>query len=913
MDFFESITPETTILTPNRRLCASIFNRFSQKQISKGKTCWPTLHIIPLYPSWLNQLWKNYSAQYIEENYLLLTSHQEQILWERILRDAPENEILLQISETAKLAKSAWETLKRWQVQLSDSSLKMTEDSRAFLNWANQFQTLCHKNKWLDQNSLTDLIIEKILEKSVKVPEHILLVGFTEIAPQYQHLFKICESVGSQIEYVETESKNIDTSVIGLSDNETEIRAMASWAKSLLNQSQVSVGINSELHTSNVSLDSKGLKSENLIQLNSIACIIPRLENFREQTKQIFSEVVGEGNFNISAGKSLASYPIIYDALKILNINPELISVNNLSQILRSPFIGEAERERYKRALLDIRFKNSNITTISFEQLIDPELKLNIMQSCPAFSHRLKDFILLHREQKNYLPISKWILIFMKLLTAMGWPGERSLNSHEYQVVQNSWLPLLNELTTYDDLVGALNYKTALHYLTLFASNTIFQPESPEAPVQILGLLEAAELPFEHAWIMGLDDTTWPSRPKPNPFIPLSLQKKLNMPNASADRELTYCRQLTKQLQYSSAHVIFSYPLLREENELRPSSLLKNFLHKESLELEKISSQANAIFSSKNLELLQDDMAPAITEVNEIKGGVSIFKMQAECPFKAFAELRLHAKKIEETTLGLRNLDRGNIVHKALELIWRELQDSTTLNMKSEHELHQIIRHCAEQALYSVIEISKNQKRYLTLELKRLEKLLWDWLQIEKNRSPFKVIAMEHEITATIGNITTHFRVDRIDELLQENEEAKQLIIDYKTGKNIDKKDWFGERLSEPQLPIYCLSNPDNTIGIAFAKINPDKMEMVGASKASLLSMKSISILANINQADATLWHEQIQIWQTNLIKLGNDFYQGQAKVDPKDINKSCRICSLQPFCRIHEVNSINEEYDYEP
>lgn len=881
MDLFQRITPNTTILTPNRRLSASLSKKYTQWQKDQGLACWKTLDILPLYPSWLERLWRDYAAQRIQEKSLILTTHKEQMLWEKILREAPENEYLLQISDTAKLAKSAWEMLKRWRVDLSDPQLKLTDDSLAFLSWANRFKKTCQKNHWLDQNSLANILAEHIEEKLIIPAPHIILFGFTDIPPQHQHLLKVCEEQGSEIDNYKTISRNKTSQSLGLSDTDTEIRTMARWAKTLLNESK------------------------------TVGCIVPNLESLRENIMQIFSDVFEEKQFNISAGKSLSSYPIIHDALQLLNLNTKSVSRKNFSAILRSPFVGEAERERFNRALFDNRLRNANISTVSLQELVNPDVKHNLISSCPSLVIRINHVL------QSYLPgkvahyPSQWVEIFNKLLSQFGWPGERSLNSHEYQVVQNSWLPLLSEYATFDAILGEQNYKEALHYITCLASNTVFQPESPETPVQILGLLEAADIPFDYSWVMGLDDTAWPSRPKPNPFIPVRLQKTLNMPSASAERELIYCQELTKQLQQSAEHIIFSYPEKKDDAELRPSSLLKTFdnITPEALHLSDFLSPAEKIYRTQDIESLQDEIAPAV-DTEEILGGVKIFKNQAECPFKAFSELRLHAKKLEEPTVGLRKLDRGNMVHKALELIWAELQSSAELALKTDEELIDLIHHASQRAINEVLELHKtNTSRYFALEVTRLEKLLWRWLQIEKTRPPFRVIAQEIEMTVTIGIITANFRVDRIDELISEETTAKQLIIDYKTGKYIDKSDWFTDRLGEPQLPIYSIANQVNTVGIAFAMLDPDKMGITGVSRTPL-KMDTLTPIGDVKQADATLWDEQMQIWQNNLAKLGDDFFQGKAQVEPKDANQTCRLCGLQSFCRIHELTNIDEEYD---
>ena len=55
------------------------------------------------------------------------------------------------------------------------------------------------------------------------------------------------------------------------------------------------------------------------------------------------------------------------------------------------------------------------------------------------------------------------------------------------------------------------------------AAETLFQPETPEVPVQVLGLIEAAGMTFDHLWVMGLSDEAWPTPVHLNPFIPVHL------------------------------------------------------------------------------------------------------------------------------------------------------------------------------------------------------------------------------------------------------------------------------------------------------------------------------------------------------------------------------------------------------
>ncbi len=859
------MTADTTLLTPNRRLAATLLSEFNQLQMSQGKTSWQTPPILPL-PSWLQQLWNEWTAKEITETALLLSPNQKSILWETVIRQSPLSDALLQISETAKLAGAAYELLQLWEVHIDDPIFSATEDSQAFQEWAKQFKKICRKNNWIDDSQLASILEKNVASKKIKSPEKIILAGFTEIVPQHLRLLHAFEQSGTELIHYHNHVSAPFAKKINLVNEETEIETMARWAKA--------------------TYEAAPNKKPYLI-----GCVVPKLETLRESVLRIFSDVFSENNtftldhtslpFNISAGKNLLSFPIVKTAIELLKLGKNNIDLTVISQILKSPFLGEAEKERVKRSHFENRLKRENITSLSMKKLISHH------SSCSYFVKRIQQYLDYFSQLKKTYSMSEWMTHFVELLTLLGWPGERSLNSQEYQITQR-WLDLLLECNSLDTVLEPQRFTQAIEWLTRLSAKTIFQPQSPEAPIQILGVLEAIELPFEKIWVMGLDDTNWPAAPRPNPFIPTSLQKMLNMPHATSERELIYCEQLIKQLKQSTQHIIFSYPEKNEEVRLRPSVLLNDIelTSLAELSLSDFVSPAQKIFATHQLDYFTDEMAPPIQTSENILGGTHIFKQQAACPFKAFSELRLHARSIETPTIGLRAIDRGNIVHTALELIWKTIQHSTTLLTLPENELRKIIRTCSEQAIASMIDSS--QQRYFSLELERLEKILFDWLTLESERPGFKIAFQEHEINTTIGPIPITFRIDRIDEL----QDGTWLIIDYKTGKNNKIKNWFGERPDEPQLPLYCLVSGENIAGIAFGKIHPDEMTLEGISRDNM-NIKSIKTISE--------WKNQLHEWKVTLEKLGDDFLNGIAHVDPKEINTTCNHCHLHTFCRIHE------------
>jgi probable DNA repair protein len=872
---FKHIDDATTVLTPNRRLSATLLKKYNQVQIEQGKTCWPSLAILPL-ASWIQTLWQYYLAEQQDTAPLLLTAQQELVLWEDILQKFPVNETLLQLSATAELARSAWGILKQWQVDLAHPTLKATEDSQAFILWATHFQNTCQKNHWLDTNSLIKLIQEKILAEDITLPKRLITIGFTEYSPLQQQLFSACKQMGVEvIHYTEAISDTLLAQRISFEDEETEIYALARWAKSLYDSNPHS----------------------------TIGCIVPNLEQIRDHVLPIFSGVFNTGqinlnplsqSFNITAGKSLANYPIIHAAFQLLGLYEKTLTIEDMSSLLLSPFLGDAEHEQVKRAQCDVYLRKSNLLHTTLKELIDPSLKINLLHRCPQLAKRIDSFIALIQQQPAMRPISEWVSVFMELLSILGWPGERSINSQEYQVVQR-WLELLTEYQTFDNLLPAKTYTYALHYLMRLTSSIIFQPQGPETSVQVLGILEATGLPFDYTWIMGFDDSAWPPPAKPNPFIPHSLQATLGMPHATAEREFEYSRRLVEQLKQSTKNIIFSHAKHNGDCELRISPLVQDLpeIENKQLSLSHFISLAEESRQSQQLETITDSQASPLSNTT-LHGGATIFKLQAACPFKAFAEMRLKAQPIESPSLGLRPQDRGKITHKALELFWQEVKDSEKLHAYSEVELKNLLDKAIIHAIQVVTSNKAITSRYLSLEIARLQCVLWDWLQIEKARPPFKVIAQEEEHSVNIAGLSLSLRIDRVDELC----DGSRLIIDYKTSNHNHIRYWFGERLDEPQLPLYCVTTTTVPIGITFAEINPASLAMKGVSKIDT-AIDGIKLIAETPYCENRQWEEQTHAWQKDLERLGRDFTLGKAEVDPKNIDETCEHCDLHTLCRV--------------
>jgi len=74
-----------------------------------------------------------------------------------------------------------------------------------------------------------------------------------------------------------------------------------------------------------------------------------------------------------------------------------------------------------------------------------------------------------------------------------------ALTSVEYQIGE-AWNRVLSQFAATDAFAGALSMEEAASLLGCIAAETVFQPEGEEAPVEVLGTLEASGLRFDHLW-----------------------------------------------------------------------------------------------------------------------------------------------------------------------------------------------------------------------------------------------------------------------------------------------------------------------------------------------------------------------------------------------------------------------------
>jgi probable DNA repair protein len=746
-------------------------------------------------------------------------------------------------------------------------------DTEAFIRWADRFQQKCQQLNCLSRAELLNFLANlKTHFYGIDSPKRIFFVGFDDYSPVIKSLQSnpafLPGGDSNAVHSIQlAQSDRAQTTSQSFIDQEMELQAMARWAYQTLRAHPKA----------------------------TIGCVLPNLTETRNDLIRIFTDVyVAEGlsdiyrhpPFNISAGDRLYDFPMIQVALKILLLKQDSIDIEDLSYLLRTPFIKGAEIELHARAKLDVRIRSLGEKKIRVKYFLASE---NLRNFCPILYEALVQF--LKQDKTANQALSDWVELFSAELNQAGWPGDRSLNSIEFQVLER-FKKLLTEFCSLSTFLSTVSWQSAIDLLKQLTCHTLFQPKTVDTPIQILGILEASSILFDSLWVAGLHGENWPPPCGPNPFIPHELQKKLAMPHATSERELMFSLNITERFLQSANDVIFSYPITDNDRPLIPSPLIASYPKQDNLpdEWQSIEQQ---IFASKRLESFVDEEGPPVQLTENIMGGSGIIKSQAACPFQAFAQYRLRAVPIETTQIGLAPHEKGSLIHGVLAKIWQIIADHTSLCTLDDPQLSQIIAEAIEPLLLK-LSTSKPSllQGHLLLEQQRVQNIIFNWLQLERSRPPFQVSHCEYKNTLTLGPLTLALQIDRIDQL----PDGSQLMIDYKTGTP-SILDWFGERPDDPQLPLYALARQNNLSGILFAQIKTNKMMFKGLT-ALPDTVSGANVISKYTQEQFLDFESLIDSWQKILEQLANDFWQGKASVFPKQAS-SCQYCQLHELCRI--------------
>lgn len=834
-----------TLIAENARLGRQLRREYDAERRSEGRDVWESPDVVPRN-AWLKRLWEECVYRDPVRTPQLLNRWQEQVLWERAISESESDSdnALLDLPATASEAARAWDLLHSWEAHIEPAEFAGLSDPEAYLGWMRTVETRLRDEDWITASELPRALAERIAAGTLPLPHALAYTGFDELTPADRRLFEACGAVESAAP-AGTGSKGSRAAFDSTAD---ELAQAASWARRKLEAdpgARIGVAV-------------RGLAAQ--------SAAVERIFDDILHPGLHFARAGERSAFHVAAGVPSNDAPMISAALLALRLHSGM-TLAEAGMLLRSPFL---RLGRSAGARVEAELRRQGVEQAS--------LQLDIVRRAFPGMAKATDELRPRRHP------DEWSAVFSKSLTQAGWPGGRPLSSVEHQTLEQ-WKDLLSDLASLDLVLPRIPYEQALSRLRRMARERRFAPDfaayDEEAPVQIMDVLDAAGSRFDALWIAGLNASVWPEAPRPNPFLPASLQRTAGLPHSTPERELEHARRVTARLLASAPEVTCSFARYSGEEPLRVSPLIGT-LPEIPDAVPTPATVLHRIFSAGTpLEDQPRTPAPALAPGIAQHGGMSVLRDQAACPFRAFATHRLKAKDPDAPDLGISKAERGTVAHEALDLLWQQLNSRAELLELPPGEIALLVERSVSAALDTRLSRRQRSKafdRSRALEQERWERLLLEWLELEKRRPPFQVVERELSRKVNVGELEIEIKADRLDRFPDDT----YGILDYKTSDNLSLKDWDGERPDAPQLPLYAAKSGRDVSAVHFAQLVPGDSQMLGLQGETLRA--------------------RIPEWTQVVDRLGASFLRGDAAVDPKQPPKTCEFCTLHSLCRIAEL-----------
>ena len=558
----EALERGATVVTGNQRAARTLRRQVDRRHRAAGLTIWQPPKVLS-WEAWTASWWSRLIMQG-EARQLLLNRSQEQAVWRAVL-DADKELEGRQKDSLAEMAADAWRLLSNYNGQSRLRELAVSPDTRAFQRWVEAFVRRCRADGLLAQAGLEDALRQYVRAKDSEIRStELLLVGFDTLTPAQTSLIEAMRAAGAIVELLPPADRQGHNLLVEAVDESEELRACARWVRQFVEEHPgAQVGV-----------------------------IVPGLEKQRTEIDRIFRQVlapeledIGAANaatpYEFSVGVPLASAPMVAAALSLLRWVAGPLPLERISGLLLSPYFAGGREELGTRAEFDAfqlrRIKNLLRPELSLEALtaLVERAKTPGLVGLLVALKRLRSVLVRRFAKDDTQTHADWADAMREALSAAGWGTNESLDSVEFQT-QTKWESVLDELATLDFDGARVGFGSALESLVRIAKGTMFAPASREAPVQVMGPLEAAGSHFDAVWFLGAGDLSWPMTISTTPLLPWQMQRELKMPGSDAAREMDFARRVTARIADSATSAVFSFARSagEEGGRQRPSASL---------------------------------------------------------------------------------------------------------------------------------------------------------------------------------------------------------------------------------------------------------------------------------------------------------------------------------------------------
>lgn len=882
------------IITPNQRLALFLSRDWAREQ-AKTRQQWTPLQVVP-WEQWLGRLWQDWSLT-------------EGALGEKVPRLLLPEEVrscwgAIAGVQHAEQAMEADQLARRWQMPLD--AAYCNEHQRTALQWREQYAALKRHHGWCDAIDILEIFTNTLAHTAkqdstgvdLKTPAHhsshssntnipsvrfasfieaccgqpLLFYGFVEFSPLQQAWLNRLEAcdVACKFDHQLLPSA-IAPEVVEAQDPNEELYAAAQWAKTTWSRLARDAVFN----------------RDDLFDGPRIAIVVPDLAQQQAQVKAVMSEVFQwqellntEVHWTISAGMAFADYPLIRCLLDCLDLCFSAIELPALERLLQSRFWGNGCFQVDGACFESLRRSGREVWTLAqFRSFYlwhgvrqQPQRK---QEEVLERLDQIQQFGQTHGSERASW--RQWLGYFQQAIDCIAWPGPEKLSSDDFQLLHRWYRWWLGQLQEADARIP-LTQQQARSKLSKAWRELMFQPEAKTDRILVLGILEAAALPLDAVYIVGLTAAHWPAASQPNPFLPYEEQRTYQLPRASTQREVWYSQALLRWYTCSACAVTLSYARTHEDVPQFISPLVEA-----SFGPLQVGSASHTPWRHRltlDWSAPLDQLSPfAGTRLGRTNFGLS---EQANCPFRGGVALRLAPSEFVLPKTSVSGMDRGNWLHQVLEHVYQGAQSREALLKVSVQDIESAVKQVIERAASSLALLTPLTQG---VERQRLTELVQSGIELETQRANFTVKGIEEKVLLHWRGFEMSLRLDRWDSV-----ESKLVLIDYKSSVPAISD----QRLVAPQLVLYALSLAQK-LDISVEDLEP----LLAQAVYFVFNSKSGTQWRDLIDASSG---EQISWLQQQIGLLGivlDEVRQGEASLKPLNLEKTCLECHYQSYCRI--------------
>jgi len=593
----------------------------------------------------------------------------------------------------------------------------------------------------------------------------------------------------------------------------------------------------------------------------------------------------------IEGGEPLSRAPLVVHALTTLALLTRSLDYESVSAWLCAPYWREPDGAA--RARVDLLLRRAPELELDLPRLLallthPPAARETAPQAARELAAQMSAAAL--ALQGPSAAPRDWAVRIRAALDALHFPGARTLTSEEEQTLAR-FNELLNEFGELGVAARSMTRAQALQTFEDLARRSAFRPASGDALITVTPRLEDPLIRYEGIWVAGLDATAWPAPLAINPFLAASAQRAAAIPAASAAGRTAEARALMLAWRAAATELVFSAAIRVEDLTLAPSPLLGEWQHESAMRAPVPMVWLPArLRRAGMIETFVDAVAPAWPSAVPLPSGTRVLELQNLCAFRAFAELRLGCAPLDTPAPGVTPQERGQLIHAALEELWKVLQDSHALHARGAAQLNTLIdasvaRAAAERWGDVPTPAQRRERRRAALLIAAL-------CELERGREHFRVRDLEFEASVHLGGGRLRLRIDRIDALA----DGGVAILDYKSGAH-QSMEWYGEHLSHPQLLAYLAAIGTDVRALATVSIAARGVRFAGIGATADLLPKLAAARVPPQASGNDPWTASGALWRERIETLARDFLAGRAAVAPAP--RACDYCEVTSLCRI--------------